>query len=154
MQPDKIHWSALEYEHRDRSNDWFWVVGIIALALAVISIIYDNILFAILIVIGTFTLLMYAARAPHMVDFEINRRGVIIKDRLYPYNALKSFWLRDNHRGRKLVIQSEKMLMPNITIPLSDDMDINTIHLFLVEYLEEQEHHESLSELIMDYLGF
>ena len=119
-----------------------------------ISIIYDNILFAILIVIGTFTLLMYAARAPHMVDFEINRRGVIIKDRLYPYNALKSFWLRDNHRGRKLVIQSEKMLMPNITIPLSDDMDINTIHLFLVEYLEEQEHHESLSELIMDYLGF
>lgn len=154
MQHEKIQWSALEYEHKDRTTDWFWAVGIIALALAIVSVIYDNILFAVLVVIGTFTLLMYAARAPRIVAFEINRRGVVIEDRLYPYQALKSFWLRENHRGKKLIIQSEKVLMPHITIPLADDIDINIIHLFLAEYLEEKEHPESLSELVMDSLGF
>ncbi len=154
MKRDKIQWKMLEYQHRDRSVDWFWAVGIITVAITLIAIIYNNILFAIFIILGTFTLLLYAARAPRMVNFEISRRGIHINDTLYPFNTLESFWLHyHNDRDKKLIVKSEKKLMPYITLPVPDE-DVEDIHLFLMEYLPEEEHNESIAEAIMEYLGF
>jgi hypothetical protein len=156
MEPKKINWKAYEYEHKDNSVDWFWAVGVIAVASAIISIIYGNILFAIFILLGAFTLLMYAVRKPKEINFEINKRGVVVDNTLYPYSTIESFWIRekDNDNERKLVFQSEKILMPHIVIPLSNDIDYEILHEFLSEYLEEEEHHESFADVIMEYLGF
>ena len=45
----KIEWDAHEYEHKERNRDWFWAVGIISVSLAVVAVIFGNIIFAILI---------------------------------------------------------------------------------------------------------
>jgi len=154
MEPQKISWKAHEYEHKKNSTDWFWGVGVIAVAFAIIAVIYGNILFAIFILLGAFTLIMYAVRKPKEVDFEINRRGVVVEGTLYPYTTIESFWIRESERDRKLVLQSEKILMPHIVIPLSDEIDYEFLHEFLLEFLEEEEHHEGLADVVMDYLGF
>jgi len=153
---DTITWSALEYEERERSVDWYWAVGIIALVIAVVSIIYQNYLFAVLIVIATFTLLLYASRKPREVSVELGRRGIRIGGVFYPYATLKSFWIhhhREERRGR-LIVQSEKLLMPYVTIPLPDEPNEDTIHDFLATYLLVEEHPESISEIVMERLGF
>ncbi len=154
MEPQKISWKAHEYEHRNKSIDWFWAVGVIAIASAIISAIYGNILFAVFILLGAFTLLMYAVRKPKEINFEINRRGVVIEDTLYPYSTIESFWIREKDDDKKLVFQSEKILMPHIIIPLSNDIDYEFLHEFLSEFLDEEEHHESFADIIMEYLGF
>lgn len=156
MNEDTITWSALEYEEKERSVDWYWAVGIIALVIAVIAIIYQNYLFAVLIIVAAFTLLLYAARKPREVSIELGRRGVRIGGILYPYATLKSFWIhhhREDRRGR-LIIQSEKLLMPYVTIPLPDEPHEDIIHDFLSAYLAEEEHPESLSEILLERLGF
>ncbi len=152
--PEKIEWSALEYEERKKSNDWFWMVGIIAIIVAGSAIYLKNILFAILILVGTFTLLLYVARAPRMVNFEINRRGIVVGATIYPYGTLKSFWLQDNGRRKRLSIESQKMLMPHITLLIPDDMDTEAIRIFLSTRLPEEEHPESFAETVMESLGF
>ena len=103
MDQEKIQWNATEYEHKKHSTDWFWAVGIIALSFAITAIIYKNILFAVFIVLSTFTLLLYAARKPQVLYFELNQKGVRIGDALYPYHTLKSFCLRENNNGVKTI---------------------------------------------------
>ncbi len=154
MDNEKIQWSAPEYEHKKNSADWFWAVGIIALSLAITAIIYRNILFAIFIVLGAFTLLLYSARKPQVLYFELNSKGVRIGSVLYPYHTLKSFWLRENNKGVKLILESQKALMPHMSIPLSPEVDADAVHTFLLGHLPEEEQKESVSEALMDYLGF
>ena len=153
---DTITWSALEYEEKERSIDWYWAVGIIALVIAVVAIIYQNYLFAILVVIGAFTLLLYAAKKPKVVSFELAQSGIRINNILYAYAILRSFWIH-HHQGErrgKIIILSQKTLMPYIVIPLPDSPHADDIHRFLAEHLKEEEHHESISEILMERLGF
>lgn len=156
MNQETINWSALEYEEKDRSVDWYWAVGIVALAVAIISIVYRNYLFAILTVVAAFTLLLYAARKPNIINFELGRRGIRVNKVLYPYTTLRSFWIHrhNNNRKGKLMVQSERMFMPYITIPLPDEPDADVIHDLISEYLPEEEHPENLSEIIMEKFGF
>jgi len=148
-----IKWEAPEYKYQKKSHDWFWAVWIIALSISIASIIYQNILFAVLIIIGSFTLVMYALRQPRLIRFELNKKGVKIEDSLYPYKTLKSFWVQEEPFEEKLLIQSNKILMPLISIPLGK-VDIVKIKNILIENLEEEEIEEPLSHKIMESLGF
>ena len=154
MDHEKISWSAPEYEYKKHNVDWFWAVGIIAVSLAVAAIIYKNILFAIFILVGSFTLLLYAGRKPQVIYFEINTKGVRIGDGLYPYHTLKSFWLRETGKSTKLVLESQKTIMPHVVLPLSPETDADAVREFLLTYLPEEEQKESVSEALMEYLGF
>ncbi len=155
MNQESIKWKDFEYEHRERSVDWFWAVGIAALALAVLAVIYGNVLFAIFVIIGVFTLFMYAVRKPMLIEFELTNRGLRIDNKMYPYAVLHSFYIHHHeHKKRSLIIKSDKTMMPHITIPLPDADTAEEVHLFLANYLKEEEHQESVSEAIMDYFGF
>ena len=65
-------WEAHEYIFQEKTSDWYWAVGIIAVSLAVLLIIFGNVLFALVVLIGSFTLSIFAARRPDLVRFEIN----------------------------------------------------------------------------------
>ena len=67
MQQSQLEWRAFEHEHIHKSSDWFWALGIIAIAGAVTAIIFNNILFAIIILVGAFTLSVHAVKKPNLV---------------------------------------------------------------------------------------
>ena len=123
-----ISWKALEYEHKEKHPDWFWSLGVIVLAGAVTAIIFGNILFAILLVVGAFTLALYASRKPEHIHVTLSDRGVIINKRLYPYLTLDSFWV--------------------------EDVSPDEVRDFLLNHLPEEEHEEPLAHRIMERLGF
>jgi len=154
MSPKEIiTWSAPEYEQKEKSADWYVAFGIIAISTSVASFFLGNMLFAILILIGAFTLAMYSMREPGVMDMALSSRGVIVNNKIYQYNSLESFWVEEYGKEPKIIIQSEKALMPYIIIPLGD-ADPDDVRDFLFEYLEEEEHVEPLSHKLMDYLGF
>ncbi len=154
MDNQKISWEALEYEHREKTPDWFWVLGLVSLVLVIWAVVYKSFLFAALVVVGAFTMALYASRKPRLVKFEISQKGVTIKNTLYPYKHLHSFCAREDHRGRKIIFQSQKAIMPHFSIPVRDEADFEEIKALLLEHLPEEEHPESLSEVIMERLGF
>ena len=152
-----ISWKALEYEHKEKHPDWFWSLGVIVLAGAVTAIIFGNILFAILLVVGAFTLALYASRKPEHIYVTLSDRGVIINKRLYPYLTLDSFWVEDveDHSNTipKLILKSKKLLMPYIIIPV-EEVSPDEVRDFLLNHLPEEEHEEPLAHRIMERLGF
>lgn len=150
-----IEWTGHEYSHFEKGSDWYWALGLVAVAGAVTAIIFDDILFAILILIAGFVLAIFASRKPNEVTFALTQRGVRIDDTLYPYKTLKSFGIEEltpQHIPR-LIFASKKIFALDIIIPL-EHVDANEVHDFLMHFLEEDEHFEPLTHKVMEWLGF
>ena len=47
-----LEWKGREYDHNPKSADWYWALGIIAVAATVAAILFGNYLLAVLIVIA------------------------------------------------------------------------------------------------------
>lgn len=152
MEQDSISWQALEFEHKDRSPDWYWTFGIISIAGILIAILLDNILFAILIAISVFTLTLYAHKKPSVISFEISHRGIRADSTLYPYLSLESFWVDETQEeAPKLLLMSKKTFALQIVIPLHS-APIYEIREYLKEYMQEVEQGESIIERVMEFL--
>lgn len=148
-----LEWSAPEYHHTTKTRDWYWAVGIISFTMAFLAIIFGNIIFAIFIILSAFTLCIHAVKPPETIKFELTNKGVVIKDRLYPYTTLESFWVELDEENPKILIKSKKLFVPFIIIPLHED-DAETAQEILRAYLKEEEHQEPLTQKIMEYFGF
>lgn len=165
MNPDQQHriqWEAPEFYHNPKTSDWFWAVGIIAVAAVILCFIYANILLGILIIVGTVGIFLHANRRPPLHEMELNEKGVRVNKRFYPYATLESFWLEEqefehdeygNIVFAKLLIKSKKTLMPLIVIPV-EYPDLEEIREFLSIFILEEEHHEPLGQKLIEYLGF
>jgi len=154
MEPnEKITWSALEYEEKERNTDWFWALGVIIFAGSATSIIFGNYFFAALLVIGGILLGFFAIKKPETVSYELNNEGLQIKNRLYPFEDIKAFWVQTENPPT-LFFHSKRLIMPIISIP------IETLHaekiqkIMLTKNIPEQEMKEHFSEKVMNALGF
>ncbi len=155
MASKSIEWKALEHEHQDHSQEWFWAVGIIAAASAILALYFQNIILAILIVIAAFASILQAHTPPRIMQYRISRRGVQAGSTMYPFTSLQSFWVIDEEINDRIIIRSQKMMMPYIVIPFdSTKTDPDEIRNYLLEYLDEEEMEEPLSQQIMERLGF
>jgi hypothetical protein len=148
-----LTWEAHEHEYREKSSDWYWAVGIITLSIAAISIIFNDIIFAIFIIIGAFALCLASSKAPRILTYEITDRGIRVNDTLYLYQNLDSFWVEVDEAEPKLLVKSKKFFMPYLIANLNDHEpdDVRTV---LLGFLKEEEHTEPLGQKIMEYLGF
>lgn len=150
MEPESLIWEAPEYQHHHHTNDWFWAVGLVGLGLCVTAVILGNVLFGVLVLLGTIALILQAVKHPRHIEFGIGARGVRIMDTLYPHSTLESFWITDDGL---LLIRSQKALMPLLTIPL-EDVSREEVRDTLLGFIDEEEMHEPISHKIMDALGF
>ncbi|MDE2399525.1 MAG: hypothetical protein KGL67_00720 [Patescibacteria group bacterium] len=159
---ENLQWSALEYEDKERSNDWFWALGIIVVTASLAAIIYNNYFFAALIILSGVLLGFLATKKPTMVAYELNDRGFGVETSLYPYENIKSFWVQRENFSEKpgenlkplLFIKSERFFMPIILAPIENDMAPHIRSFLLEKNVIEEEMRETFSEKIMEALGF
>lgn len=151
--PTPVQWSAYEYPYERKGGDWYWALGIVVVSFAIAAYLFGNMLFGILILVAGFTVALYGAKPPELLHCEVNKRGVKVNNRVYPYGELRSFWVDEETLPPKLILRSEKVLMPHIIIPLGD-ANGEDIREFLSEKLSEEEMQEPLSHKIAELLGF
>src|SRR5512141_1166647 len=151
---EKLEWSALEYEEKERSKDWFWALGIIVATSSIASIIFGNYFFAALLILSGLLLGFFAIKKPDTVTYELNDKGLKIRTRLYPYENIKSFWVQIGASPMTnvkplLFINSERVFMPIISIPISAEMAPEIHAIMLEKNIAEVEMKEHPSEKIM-----
>lgn len=149
----KVEWVAMEYAYQEKTPDWFWALGIIALSTSIVSIIYKNYLFAVFIILAAAALIFMGIRKPKEIRFAINKDGIRIASHLYPYKNLKSFWIHENEEEKILLVMSDSALMPLMSIPLMKDSPVSLIKEILLASIPEERHEEPVSHKVMEYLG-
>lgn len=151
---ESIVWIEPEYKERNRSNDWFWALGVIAVSSAVLAIIYDNYLFAVFIIIAAVILGFFAVRKPDMIEYRIDAKGLSIGKEFYPYENLVSFTVLEKPEGDNLLlVLSKRQVVPLFSIPLGIESP-EAVRKLLAAHLKEEKHTEPTAHKIMDYLGF
>lgn len=156
MPSKKISWETLDHIKEDNTSDWFWIVGIIAIAIAVLAIFFNNILFALVILLSAFASFMLANTPAKIIQCEVSRKGIQIEKILYPFSSLESFWVidEDGYDRDRILIKSKKMFVPLLIIPLGESVDPEEIRDYLLEYLDEEEMYEPFFQRLMSVLGF
>lgn len=149
-----FEWDATEVEHREKSTDWYWGLGVGVLAGVVLSIIAANYLLAILLAVGGIMLGLYGNDRPHPVHVEISERGVALNKNLYLFSTMKSFWMYRDHHGReRLVLVTGRPVMPTHILSFADGIDPVAVRIFLLKHLPEKETKQSIVDMIAEMIG-
>jgi hypothetical protein len=148
-----LEWDAPEHHHTEKNNDWFWAVGIITLTAAALAFIFGDIIFGLFIIVGVFSLVIHTVRKPRIIHVEINDRGIVIDRVLYPFLTLDSFWIDAHEHPPKILIKSTKMFMPYISANI-EEVNREKVRDLLLNYIAETEHHEPLTQKILERFGF
>ncbi len=148
-----LRWSAYEHEHIPRGSDWFWALGIVAVSAALTSILFHDVLFAVLILIAAATLGMLANVPPDLVQFEISDRGIRVGDTLHRFQEIISYWVEEERGDRPmLLVDTTKFMAPNLIIPL-ENIDPHMVREFLHKRIEEVPMKEPLAHKILEFFG-
>jgi len=131
-------WEAPEYEYIEKHPKWYWVMGIILLAIIVYAIVTNSVLMAITFILIGMLGYVYAQREPKIIQMEINPDGAVADKIMYEYENLKSFWIfYEVEAGFKVLsLHSKKTLLPHIHIPIGSANPI-LIREVLLNYLPE-----------------
>ncbi|MFA6257185.1 MAG: hypothetical protein WCT29_02595 [Candidatus Paceibacterota bacterium] len=156
---ESLTWSALEYEDKERSRDWFWALGVIVVTGSIASIIFENYFFAALLILAGVLLAFFAVKKPDVVEYELNSKGLRVKNRLYPYESIKAFWVQADFSPTPLLrptlfIHTERIFIPVISIPIHIETAEQIHEIFSFQEIAEVEMKEHPSEKIMEALGF
>lgn len=150
-----VSWNAPLHLHTEKKSDWYWAVGIITLAIAVVSFMFGDIITGIFVIVAAVALVIHASHPPLVVRHEINDRGVMTDATLYPFVTLDSFWIPHDEVPPRILIRSRKMFMPLMVIYIDEtEAHPEDVRAILLKYIAETEHHEPFMKRLLEWLGF
>lgn len=142
---DLITWSALEYEFRARSGNWWLGPGVIALLFILFGILTRNYFFIAFVTIAYAVFIMYARRPPREISCALTQEGVRAGGKFYPFTELKSFWIFETSGSAELSLETSKTLSPYVRLPLGN-VNPGAVRHALRKFIPEEEHKEFFSD--------
>lgn len=149
-----FEWSHTESSDKKRSTDWYWALGIIAIAGSIAAFLFSNHLFGVFILLSVTVLIFLSTQNSKEQNYKITEVGIIAGDEFFSFEKLKSFWLSDENQDFRLFLHTTKKINPVITLRFSDEEEGDEIHNALENFLEEKYLREPLSHQIFERLGF
>jgi hypothetical protein len=139
--------------HRERSNDWYWGLGSLALGSALLSIFFGNILLAVIIILGAFSIGILASREPREHSVTLNNRGLVIDGTRYPYSAIHSFWVEHETVNPRLFISMVGIISSHFSFELDDETQGVRVREFLRRHAHEEEQGPHIGEHLAELFG-
>ena len=151
-----LEWEGREYDHNPKSTDWYWTLGIIAVAGTIASVLFGNYLFALLIVIAAVALALHAAKQPPLHRFRLVEQGIVIGDEMHTFDRMISFSVLEDINGEfppMISIKTESWFSPHLIIPL-EGVDADIVYNYFLQHVDEDEHRHTFTDLVAAWLGF
>lgn len=114
---DAVSWSASEFVAHQKSGSWFLVLAMgTSVFSAGIYLVTKDILATIAIAVAGVMFGVFAARAPRVLQYVIDDRGLSIGERLYPYGEIRSFAVLEESPIPSILVMPMKRFLPPITL--------------------------------------
>ncbi len=139
--------------HRERSVDWYWGLGALALAGALVSIFFGNVLLAVIIGLGAFSIGMLASRDPREHSIKIDPRGLVIDGTRYPFSSVHSFWVERETSYPRLFVSMTGVVTSHFSFELKDEAHGNEVRAYLHRFAKEEEQGPHLGEHLAEIFG-
>lgn len=151
-----FEWTGKELAPEQRSADWFWALGIVAIGLMVACVLFGNFLLAIVVLFGSVTTALLAAKRPRIHRFTITDDGITIDTHHYRFDDMLHFSIFefvDETKPAALSIKTKHLLAPHLFIPIvgHDPLDV---YEYISLHLPEGHHEESFVDRLVEMMGF
>ena len=149
-----FEWQAHEYAFEEKSADWYWALGIIAVAAFIACVLFGNVLLGFVVLAAAAAIALQAAKHPRIHRFAIFDHGILIDQNLYPYEHMLHFSVLeyvDPTLPPALSIKTKSILNPHLLIPI-EDHDPLAIYEYVLNHLPEGNHERSVIDRIVDMM--
>ncbi len=153
MAKKEIEWETLEHTYYEKTSDWYWIVGVIGGTLAILCFVFSNPTLGLVLLIGTVSVMLHAAKVPGKVKVSILDNGVRVGSQFYPYANLTAFSLDEKATPPVLVLDSKAFLATDLRLWL-EDIEPDLVRDYLLDHLNEKYHEPSFAEGLIHFLGF
>lgn len=154
MATEIISWEGFEHQHIERTRDWYLALGVIAVSCALTAVLFENILFALLICIAALTIGVVASLPPRQAHFVFTDEALTIDGDTYPIKDMRAFWIKED-ASPTLFIDTPRMFAPDVVITLPEHIDTQIIRTLLKTHqVEEREMSESFAYRVFEFFGF
>jgi hypothetical protein len=152
---DSITWDGLDHPHEDKSPEWFLIKWIISIALALICLIFGNVLLALLTLVASATLSLLTSRPVPMRTYIVDKHGITIGSERVTYKEMLSHEFVDRGHDHLLIIDTKKVLTPHLIIPIPDDHETDVRNIFEAHGTHVKKHERGipLSHTLMELVG-
>jgi hypothetical protein len=150
---ERIEWSTYETFRIPRSTDWYWTVATITIICAIAAGIANNLLFAILIILAGFLIILFAKKPARQITCVLTKYGVLVNKDLYPYATIKSFWVSEEPHANILILALDASIFSHLHLPLGAELFPDTVRAHLVQFVPEVPHQKKFSDAVGEYFG-
>ncbi len=146
-----VRWQAHEHERTEKERPWYYAVGIAAGGLAIASVILQNYLFAVICVIGGFTVMLVGSARPSKHTYSITESGFMVGKDMVPFEKITRFAISEDE-PRHLTIES-KTLIGVIKAPL-EGVDFRAVRMELKNHnIPEEDQLDTLVDRVAKTIG-
>ena len=136
-----LAWEAPEFLHHTKGFWWMVVVWLVAFGLAGAAfwsyhLSFLGILSGLVPLAAALALTTQGRLKPETVRIVLDDSGVTIKNQLYSWSELKSFWLVFSPVSQSLYLETTRPLFSVVSVQLAK-MDPDTVRTFLLNHLPE-----------------
>jgi hypothetical protein len=149
----ELSWQVASHTVRERSNDWYWGLGAVAIVGVIASVVFGNALLAIIIVLGAFCLGYLTIQKPRAHTVSIGPRGIAIDGTRYPWRGVRSFWVEHSDTDARLFVTMNGILTPHLSLYLADTVEGDDVRRYLKRYVPEVEQGPQLGDHLTEIFG-
>ena len=153
VKSSRFQWEAPSFYYNPQKK--YIALVVIALAAGAGTILYygQDMFLAILLMLSSFILILYANKKPGTLQIGVDQIGVLIDDRMYYYKELKSFWIDYNpHGSKELSLETRKWYLPYIKISIEKEDPVE-IRSLMINFVPERIHEPSLIDFVSRKIG-
>ena len=128
-----------------------WQIGItIFLIFCFLFFLWQKNYFGIILILIIAFFVFFSPRQEKDNYYALTEQGARIKNEVFPWKNLESFWIFEN--PPEIYLKSKKSYFPYIILPL-EEQNFNTIKNILLNYLPKEEAEKNLFDIISRKLG-
>ena len=153
--PEKpgISWEAPSFYYNPQKRYLSMVIVALLVGAVALLVFRYNTITSIFLILSSLVLLLYGNQKPTVSKIVVGQSGVWVDNIAYYYKDLKSFWIEYSPGGTKeLSLESAKWYMPYVKVLLNKQNPVE-VRSFIISFLPEKEHENSLVDHIGRRLG-
>lgn len=151
---DAFVWETPAWERHERGKNWYVLMTLGAVLLALYGVFTSNYLFSFIIILIAIILVLAGNEPPHAHLIQVGNNGVVVDGRLYFYDDLHNFSIIYHPPETKvLYLEHRRPIQPRLRISLGDEDPVairSHLRQFLTEDLDLQDEHfsDTLAKLL------
>lgn len=148
-----VRWQAEEYISADKNPLWYVGLVIVVLGAIVLDIFFLKTYFtvSILAIVMAVVLVVMHVRPARMIHYELNVKGMVIDERLFPLGDYKSFGIAHDGKENSIYLMPIKRFRPSLQVYFPIDARDAIVEM-LGDKLPMEEVHSDFIDTIVRWL--